>query len=848
MAVNLCKNIFFLFTIIAAIIFSVCPSFTAQTAPNQVTPSPVIDPAEAERIRKQKEEEQLRNELKQSLTAAKDFVKKNQILLALPHYEKIIYNSRNLERDFPEVTEIFKPNSNQSLIPHLLKLADNYYDKQQFKNALYLYKYLVQYNANNSDIVKKYNIIYRRYRSILDQIKKAIDLERDDRIDARDAFRKVLELLNEGDRGELYNAIFKRVTLIQNELENNVLPKTLKEAQENFRDKKYDKAEKAVLFAIRIKSTPDLTAFLERIRLTRTNEAVARLFEKAEKEYQDKKFDTAIQTVNLIVKEFRDSETIIDQANKTIERYEKGKRAHAFRTAGLKYFEQEIWTQALTNFLDYKRFTDKQDTEIEEKIKICNEKIRGIANLEEFNRLFAQAVNHYNGKKYLDAREVFYRLRDNFPFKRDEVLKYIEKIDEIVEKQNKTSQILANADRLFRIGETRYKNAGAAGTQSIAERIELLNSAKLNFHSARHLYEQIQRTQKVNECNEMLENIDKRIKSIKAQENDRLRELVKELLNRGKTLFDQQNFQRAIETFNKILEQIPDHPEAQNYLKAAREAILVKEETQLTPQHRHYLYYITFKKRGEEFFNRAEELSRNGKNITTEAKNQYNKSLEQWRTILLWFPNNEEAHEYIRKIYRRVDPPAYRGFLQKYVDLIRLYLRPPNPQLERAYHLLLIIQKEDKNFFDSTGLAALLEQAKPQRLQTALSEPQKNQIRGILQEANIAFASKNDDRTIALTGQAININPFSNDPLMNSVKLLLTQAINRKKFGAGGEAPAAGPAPENFRQATRYYYQAMAAYQQKNYARTIQLCKQALKYLPGHTQAQQLLRIAEQRL
>jgi tetratricopeptide (TPR) repeat protein len=346
----------------------------------------------------------------------------------------------------------------------------------------------------------------------------------------------------------------------------------------------------------------------------------------------------------------------------------------------------------------------------------------------------------------------------------------------------------------------------------------------------------------------MIEAIDKKIKNIKTDENDRLRQMVKDLLNKGKTQFDQQDFRRAIETFNKILEQVPDHPEAQNYLKAAREAILVKEESQLTPLHRHYGYYITFKNRGEKFFNQAEKLSQNGKNITPEAKSTYMKSLEQWRTILLWFPNNEEAHEYIRKIYRRIDPAAYTGFLIKYVELIRLYLRPPNPQLERAHHLLLMIQKEDRDFFNRNGLAALLEQAKPQRLQTNLNDAQKNQIRGIMQEANIAFASKNDNRTIALMRQAININPFSNDPLMNSVKLLLTQAINRKQFGASADNAAAGPPPQNFREATRFYYQAMAAYQAKNYARTIQLCKQALKILPNYTQAQQLLRIAEQRL
>jgi hypothetical protein len=765
---------------------------------------------------------------------------------AISYFEKVLFSGYNPEVKYPKIIMIFKTTSRYSLIPQLVVRADNYFEANSFKKALVLYKYLVKFNSKNPIIIKKYNEVYKRYKTVLDHIKKGLENEEDMPVDARDSYIKALSLIAHDKSGILYKSLKGKLNKLNNFLNIKYYPEKIKNAKEYFGDKKFDKAEKEITTALRIKETPELRDFLSRIRLAKVNEKAGKLLTLAEEYFNDKKFEKAIEIVKKVAVDFASSEEIVKVVSKRLIKYRNAKEAWGYRLSGEIFFDKKAWSEALSSFLEFKRLWYKKDTEVDDKIKICRSNIDTIANKRDFDIHFTRAVLFFRQEKYDASRALFVRIKNTYPFKRDEVIEYIEKIDKILEKSRREADILAKAKMLYRLGTNRYDKYGFNRNERFQKRIKELEGARLSFYSSRDWYEQISRRADINACNDMIKKVDDRIKAIRNEENTQKSELVKKLIKKGTAEFDRQDFKNSINTLSKVLKIIPDEPTAINLIKNAREALLVKEETNITPEHRHYLYYIAFEKEGKRLFNKAEKISANGRRITQAAKSYYLQSLTQWRTIQLWFPNNENSRYYIRQIYKKIDPKEYIKFLKQDVELIKTYLKPPRPNKERAYHLLTLIRKEDPAFFARNRLGYLLEKARPKRLNQGLTSEQQILVREKLQSANLEFSRKNDDKTIAILKDAININPFAKHPLMDSVRILLSSAYNRKRFGevSSSLVPASGALIK----ATRYYNQALIEYQKQNYVKALGILNSGLRIYPMHTPSVQLKRILELRL
>ncbi len=857
-----------------------------------------LDPETQLKLKKQR--------YKRYLDKGFSLLKENKKQKAVEQFEKIIFVFRNPVYHFPKLKNVFKPNTNVSLVQEITIRAQEHFKKNYLKKSLLLYRFLVKYNENKANIIQDYNKVYNKYKEVLDTINKGLEEEENKNpIEAREKYKLAVKALNISDEGKLFEAVNKKLNKLNNHLINERRPAEIKNAKQLLKNKDFDKAEKAVTMAIRIKDSPELQKLLKNIRYSRLGERVKQLFEQAEKNYIAKKFDKALELMQTAKQEFANNELVIKDANEKIALYSKHKKAWEYKTKGLEYFEDKKWKLALENFRNYLKKWEKPDKEIEKKMKTCQIKLMTIAKKEEFNRKystairlfntkqyeqsknaftllkenypfkheeinnyikkienilfkqkrmallrdfnvsFTKAVNLFNAKKYYPAKALFQHISKKYPFKEKEVKEYIERIDKIIDKQKRVTRIRNDAQRFFDLGMNKFDKAVNDRKEKIKDRIALLEDAKINFFNARNIYEELKADRDVARCDNMIARCNQKAKDIKKLENDRLRKLVTKLIKDGKTYFDQQKFKQAIITFNKVLEIVPENEEASRYLKSAREALLVRSESKLTPEHRHYVYYISFEKRGKKFYYQAEDIYKEEKKVTKKADDLYQKSLQQWRLILVWFPNNETAFEYIKRIYKRIDPKGYITFLNDYVNKIRQYLKPPNVQKERAYALLQKIRKDDTAFFRRKGLQRLLEKAKPQRLVKTLTPKQRNRIIGFYQQATAEFANKNDNKAIALTNQAIRINPFAKSAIMNKVRILQRQAINRKRFGTGGGTQATPKPTVTYKQATRFYYMALAAYQKKNYKKAVALCNSALRVLPNYNQARQLKSIAE---
>ncbi len=839
-----------------------------------------------EEIQRQQKKEKYSKVMEKGFSLIKENKKQN----AVKQFEQIIFAYKNPLFYFPKLDQIFKPDTKNSLVEEISKRAEQFYKEKYYKKALLLYKFLVRFNKTNVTIIKSFNKTYDKYKEILTTINQALeDVEQGKFLSARDKLRVAVRSLSLGDKGNLFESTNKRLKKIDKFLVTKRRPKQINDAKVYLKNKDFDRAEKAVKTAIKIKNSPELQKLLKNIQYSRLGERLRKLFEDAEKKFLAKKFDEAIAVLKIIKKDFSKNENVVKDADEKIVLYTKHKKAHNFKTAGLKYFNEKKWKLALKNFQDYLKVWEKPDKDIEDKIQICRLKLISIAKRKEFDKKYNSAISLYKSQKYADAKRAFISLKESYPFKTKEIENYIKmitnlintkirlallaefnkkfakavkffnekeylrakallehlqkkypfgekkvkeyltRINDILEKQKRLAFMITEAGRQFKLGESKFNSASKDKRSTIKARVNQIEDAKVNFYSAQKIYSELKRPKDVARCDEMIKRCNRKIKNIKKLENKRLRELVERLIKQGKKSFDQQKFQRAIVTFNKVLEILPDNEEAQRYLKSAREALLVKSESKVTPEHRRYNEYLAFSTRGTELYNNAEIIFKKQRKLTKESEDLYTKSLSQWRTILTWFPNNELAFEFIKRIYKRIDPKGYIEFLNDYVVKIRAYLRPPNMQKERAYALLLKIRKEDRAYFYRARLNILLERAKPQRLVRRLTPAQKTNVRQLYQIALAEFSKKNDNKVIGITNQAIKINPFATDIEMNNVKRLQRQAINRKRFGQGGGISQ--PGGDTYKKYVRLYYMAMAAYNKKQYRRGLQIINAALRIM-----------------
>lgn len=109
---------------------------------------------------------------------------------------------------------------------------------------------------------------------------------------------------------------------------------------------------------------------------------------------------------------------------------------------------------------------------------------------------------------------------------------------------------------------------------------------------------------------------------------------IKEYFEKGLKYYSAQEYQKAIEQWDKVIKSSPLQRQVYNYIKSAQEKIQKKEEQKKTAE-------ILKRDRIKDLYNKA---------VLEYTKGNFNESLKIWHELLKIAPENKEAKEYIDKI------------------------------------------------------------------------------------------------------------------------------------------------------------------------------------------------------
>ena len=112
------------------------------------------------------------------------------------------------------------------------------------------------------------------------------------------------------------------------------------------------------------------------------------------------------------------------------------------------------------------------------------------------------------------------------------------------------------------------------------------------------------------------------------------KQMIKESFEKGLKYYSAQQYQKAIEEWDKVIKSSPLQRQVYNYIKSAQEKIQKKEEQKKTAE-------ILKRDRIKDLYNKA---------VLEYTKGNFNESLNLWHELLKIDPENKEAKEYIDKI------------------------------------------------------------------------------------------------------------------------------------------------------------------------------------------------------
>ncbi|MFC1503957.1 tetratricopeptide repeat protein, partial [Spirochaetota bacterium] len=403
--------------------------------------------------------------------------------------------------------------------------------------------------------------------------------------------------------------------------------------------------------------------------------------------------------------------------------------------------------------------------------------------VEERNRskkadmLYRKAMDAFNENRYAEAISI---LKDIFIVKAEHLKgRSLEaKINAVLKEMEKQERI-----RAFIM---HYLSAGKKLMTDGKYEEALLEFEKILQMDAEH-----------EEARSLSMEVQKNIEEIKREQ-----ELVyiQEMLEKGIVSYTLKEYEEAISYLQECLRLSPNNKYAQEYLKLAGAAYRLKREEEIDATSPYYPLINNYKIDGLAYFN---------------AK-KYDESVEIWKKILLLFPKNKLALQYIFKSYKYANPSFYKDILEDKMKEGKTLL-----ESKRNLEALSIFELVKESSPEHPGIKELITQAKGIK-----EKPDSLVIKAKYSEALKHYNDQEYDKASGIWNEIIAM-----DNTEIQAKLYISKVENMLNYNEI-KTQRSQASENNTRHGKTHFSKGMSYYNQGKYKEAIREWENVLSYIP----------------
>ncbi|MBU1076495.1 MAG: PorV/PorQ family protein [Spirochaetes bacterium] len=357
------------------------------------------------------------------------------------------------------------------------------------------------------------------------------------------------------------------------------------------------------------------------------------VFNKGVEAYNNKKYKTAVEEFENVLKLDKEYSPAIDWLEKARSKYEDNKvtlTIDEYLQSGKEYFQNKNYKQAMV-FFNKVLELDGKNKQASSYIEMCNREIAQLGKQEEIAKIITDGLIHFRRKKFNEAIEVWQKAKTIDPQNQiiDDYIKFAQKAkEESLNKFYNDGVTFFNEGNLLKAKENLEKALQTNPNHTIArQKLAEVKSA---------IFEISSKAKKDGKGNFNNGDYDKALESFEIvlkyeSENEEISDYqemtikIQDLLKDGRAHLDKDDYIEAIESFNNVLEYNKNDAKAKELVRQA---------------------LLKGKKQASKWFNDGLDYYKKG---------ELKKAQSRFSSVLKADPNHEEANKQLSEVEKEID-------------------------------------------------------------------------------------------------------------------------------------------------------------------------------------------------
>ncbi len=424
---------------------------------------------------------------------------------------------------------------------------------------------------------------------------------------------------------------------------------------------------------------------------------------------------------------------------------------------------------------------------------------------EKINELIAKGIDSFVNKKYYQAKDYFSAVL-NLDSNNETAIEYLKKIEYELNILNKKNLARQEALRHLEMAKLYFKQKKYKDS---------LTEVNLTLDILKDNQEAIELKQKILEM----------LRKQKEQEMKNNAAMIQKLLQEGIKNYRFGEYEFAIDKFEEVLKLDPENKYAKEYLKMAREALLLQSQSEINDDSPYYLIVKNLEQQGLE---------------NLKIKN-YNIALKYFKQILDLFPLNKRANILILKTLYKTAPVKVENILAEHYKNGLNYYNKKNYN-KALYEFETVKEVNDK--YKKVNKYIKLCKNPPSVNEKKLK---RHYNKGLYY-----YSLGKYDEAIKEWQQVISIDksPLSNKYLGQALSNISKAEFRKRLKGGKGIslAQVEKKSSANQRNIQKHYYMGVAYYTSGDYKNALKEWKMVLRLNPNHTLALKNIKKCQRRL
>ncbi len=528
---------------------------------------------------------------------------------------------------------------------------------------------------------------------------------------------------------------------------------------------------------------------------------------EADKYLQEEEFTKAVALYKITIllnPDDEDAKLKLLETEKKLEIANRKLELNLHLQAAREYHQKEKYLLAIQEW-SKALIIDPKNKEAKEGLKLDKKLLAEQQRKEKINSLISKGIDQFINMKFTEAKETFLQvlsLDKNNPTAK----KYLKKIEKELQKEKEKELMIAEALKHLKLAKFYYnKKRYNDALNEVNITLEVLPDNK--------------------EAQELKKKILLQLQKLKELEIKKNQLLAEKLLQEGIKNYKLGEYNLAIDNFNEVLKIDKDNIYAKEYIKLAREALLLQAQSVLNEDSPYYVIIKNLEEKG----------------IKNLKRKNYNIAIQYFKQILELFPLNKNAQILYLKALYKLEPQKVKDILEKHYEKgIKLYKQK---NYQKAIYEFSIVEKINSRY---KKVKQYIYQCKHP---TSLYE---KQLKKHFNLGLYYYSKKKYKKAIEEWEKVVNIDksPLSNKYLGDALA-----NISKAKFrlkGANGKTVSLNEierkSNKNYKLIQKHYYMGVAYYSSGDYKKALHEWQTVLKYDPTHALALKNIKKCKKRL